>query len=191
MAESAQGVILYGPPASGKDTVTGELARIDGRYRLFCRLKCGPGRTTGYRMISPEEMSILRARPGEVLWETRRYGAAYLVDRSELERQLRNDEIPVVHLGQIGGVSAVADAFPSARMIVAALTCPRDVAAARITARHTGDTAARLDAYDATELLLGADITIDTSEVPAYEAAAMIDCAIRKIGESPIPRRNG
>ena len=40
------GVLLYGPPAVGKDTITRHLERI-GPFEQFRRLKCGPGRSTG------------------------------------------------------------------------------------------------------------------------------------------------
>lgn len=42
---NAAGVILYGPPGAGKDTVTAELVQQDPSYALFERLKAGPGRT--------------------------------------------------------------------------------------------------------------------------------------------------
>ena len=39
------GVILYGPPAAGKDTVTRELTTLEGEVHLFSRVKAGSGRT--------------------------------------------------------------------------------------------------------------------------------------------------
>jgi guanylate kinase len=57
------------------------------------------------------------------------------------------------------------------------LTCPRDVAAARIAERATGDTAERLAAYDGTPALPGATLTIDTSAIPSGEAARQIAAA--------------
>jgi len=36
------GVLLYGPPAAGKDTVSAALIAVDARYVLFERLKVGP-----------------------------------------------------------------------------------------------------------------------------------------------------
>ncbi|SCL16736.1 guanylate kinase [Micromonospora nigra] len=172
-----RGVILYGPPASGKDTVTAGLHRLDNRYQQFQRLKVGSGRTTGYRMTTAPELAALRAA-GEVVWENRRYGAVYVVDDHGLRRQL-HDGIPVVHLGQVDAVDAVREAFPDAQWTVVALTCPRDVAAARIAQRQTGDTAERLQAWDQTEAIGAADLTIDTSETCPDRAAKLIDQAVR------------
>lgn len=45
-------IILYGSPAAGKGTVTKALTRLGNSYRLYQRLKVGPGRTAGYRMAT-------------------------------------------------------------------------------------------------------------------------------------------
>ncbi|MFD0564440.1 hypothetical protein ACFQ2M_22355 [Kitasatospora saccharophila] len=47
------GIILYGPPASGKDTITAALIEQDPRLAQFARLKIGGGRSQGYRMGTP------------------------------------------------------------------------------------------------------------------------------------------
>jgi guanylate kinase len=166
------GVILYGAPASGKDTITAALSTLDARFRLFRRAKCGPGRTTGYRMISASELDELR-RGGEVIWANSRYGATYVVDRPQLLADAERAR-PVLHLGQVAAVRAVRTAVLPMRWLTVELWCPRPVAAQRIHARDTGDDAARLAAYDATERLTDADMVIDTSRVlPELAAAAM------------------
>ncbi|MDO3687683.1 hypothetical protein [Micromonospora sp. C28ISP2-4] len=99
-----RGVILYGPPAAGKDTITRALTDADPADRLFRRLKAGPGRTAGYRMTTADKLKELRSR-GEVAWENDRYGARYIVDRPALRRDL-TDYVPVVHLGQTEAVDA-------------------------------------------------------------------------------------
>lgn len=164
-------VVLYGPPASGKDTVTNALTALDANYRLYRRLKVGAGRTAGYRMTTPSHIEALRSA-GAVVWETRRYGALYIVDRPSLAEMLTVC-IPVVHLGQVEAVKAVLGAL-SARWVTVWLWCPRDVAAERIAARGTGDVMARLRAWDETEPLPRADIFVNTAEVsPAYVARAI------------------
>lgn len=40
-------LLLYGPPAAGKDTVTAALPEIDARYVAFRRLKIGNGESAG------------------------------------------------------------------------------------------------------------------------------------------------
>ncbi|MEV6704315.1 kinase [Micromonospora wenchangensis] len=167
-----RGVILYGPPAAGKDTVTAALHALDTRYSLFQRLKAGPGRTTGYRMTSEATLDEL-GRNGDVVWENGRYGARYVVDRPSLIEGL-SAGMPVVHLGQRPAVDAVRAAVPDARWCVVYLWCPRDVAVQRIVARRTGDTEARIRAWDDTEPLAESDLTLNTAEVPPQLAAELI-----------------
>jgi guanylate kinase len=164
-------VILYGPPAAGKDTVTKALTRLDKSYRLYRRLKVGAGRTTGYRMTTSPHVNALRSA-GSAVWETRRYDALYVVDRVSLIDMLAVC-IPVLHLGQVEAVKAVTTALPPATQWVTVwLWCPRDIAAARITERGTGDTASRLRAWDETAPLPDADISINTADVHPADTAA-------------------
>jgi guanylate kinase len=172
-----QGVILYGPPAVGKDTITAHLVAISASYVLFPRLKVGPGRTTGYRMATPEALERVQ-RAGDMVWKNARYGAVYVVDRPELKRQL-GARLPVLHLGQPDAIGAVREATADARWLVVALSCPWDVAKRRIMARETGDTQARLQAWRETPELPAADLRIDTHETSPMDAAQVIDEWVR------------
>jgi guanylate kinase len=171
-----RGVILYGPPAAGKDTVTKSLSDVDPRYRLFRRIKVGSGRTEGYRLATVAEVDRLRAA-GEILWENRRYGATYFVDRGFLAEEL-SEAWPVLHLGQPDAIPAIRGAFPPDCWLVVYLWCSRPVAERRVVARDTGDVAARMQAWDATEPI-SADLSIDTGCMEAGDAAALIDAAVR------------
>lgn len=165
------GVIVYGPPASGKDTVTRELAKLSREYLQFQRLKAGDGRTEGYRLATAQQIARLR-EAGECIWENERYGATYVVDRSFLASQLSRG-VPVLHLGQPEAISAVRSAFPDVKWVIAYLWCSREVAEARVVARATGDSAARMEAWDATEPT-AADLSIDTGTIGADAAAGLI-----------------
>ncbi len=79
-------MILYGPPTSGKDTITAELTRQDARFALLPKLKTGTGRTAGYRLVPIDELAALRVA-GRLVVETRRYGNIYAVDRSTPSRR--------------------------------------------------------------------------------------------------------
>jgi guanylate kinase len=166
------GLILYGPPAAGKDTVTRALTSLDSRYVLFPRLKVGHGRTSGYRMAKTQDIVALRAR-GEVVWENRRYESLYVIDRPFLLQELAI-RVPVLHLGQSAAIDAVSAATPSAKWFITELWCPEDIATARIEQRQTGDTAARVAAWRETEPLQHPDLRIDTSETSPEAAATQV-----------------
>lgn len=156
-----QGVILYGPPAAGKDTITEALHRLDPRYSLFRRLKAGGGKTTGYRMTTNTALDELREN-GELIWENRRYGAVYAVDRPALLGHLASGR-PVLHLGQLEAIEAVTEATPGAHWTVVHVWCPRDVAKERLTTRNPEDVGDRLSAWDQTLPLDSAELTINTA----------------------------
>lgn len=167
-----RGVILYGPPAAGKDTITEELHRLEKDCTLFPRLKVGGGRTATYRMTTAEYLVKLRGH-GDLIWENERYGATYAVDRPRLLRCLAI-HTPIVHLGQADAIDAMLEATPDVRWLTVGLWCPRDTAYRRLLSRGTGDVPARLRAWDETAPLLTADITINTADVTADDAARTI-----------------
>lgn len=177
------GVILYGPPASGKDTITQELLRLSRRYQPFQRLKVGPGRKSGYRITTKNHLEEL-CRAGAVVWENHRYGATYIIDAPALDEALRHS-LPVVHVGQPAAVDRIAS-IPDARWLVVELWCPRDIAAARLVARGTVDTTQRLEVWDKTPRLINPDLVIDTSTAEPGVAARQIDNRLRD-GTAPAP----
>ncbi|MEU4843313.1 kinase [Nocardia testacea] len=181
------GLILFGGPASGKDTITEELTRADPAYRLYQRLKVGSGRTSGYRMGTENDLEQLRAS-GAVLWENQRYGNVYVIDRPELERMARAGLLPVIHLGQSEAVSELKKAESNTHWLVVELWCSRPVAAARIAARATGDTVERLAAWDQTGHLNSPDLFIDTTHTSPADAAEQIRRKAQWLSQSLSPQ---
>ncbi|WP_405625004.1 guanylate kinase [Streptomyces sp. NBC_01396] len=179
----SRGILLYGPPASGKDTVTAALAELDSRYVPFTRLKIGSGRTKGYRMGTPEQLADLDAR-GDVIYRNDRYGNVYVVDRLGLDQAMEGGKIPVVHLGQMVGMEQVTALYPAswARVL---LWCSKETSARRSAQRGDTDTAARLAAWHATQADLAAhqqaqwDLRLDTDATAPREAAERIDEIVR------------
>lgn len=171
-------VVLFGPPASGKDTVTASLARLDPRYTLFPKLKTGRGRTFGYRTATSEELAVLRSRQA-IVQESQRYGNTYAVDRETLDAMLDDHLIPVVHVGDLTGLQALLS-YP-ARCVSVLLWCSRNVAAARLAERGAEYLSERLEAWDAAtrEIEQGQraglfDISIDTGTSSAESSARRI-----------------
>lgn len=137
-------------------------------------------------MITLSHVDALRST-GSVIWETCRYDALYVVDRASLATMLEIC-IPVVHVGHIGAVSVVTTVLPPATQWVTVwLWCPRDVAARRITERGTGDTTARLQAWDETAPLPEADISINTAEIHPANAVATIHSRVQTRPRGDVP----
>lgn len=183
------GVGLYGPPASGKDTITRELTRLDPRYAPFRRMKIGTGKTDGYRLAGPAERHQLEA-DGQVLYQNERYGNIYVVDRLHLGAMLDAGSIPVIHLGQLAGVRAVTT-FP-VRWVTVLLWCSRQTTAERARARGSTDIDARLAAWDETladlEEATASDflVSLDTDTITPGDAATMIDSRVRTDRRKPL-----
>ncbi|MEU8892919.1 guanylate kinase [Streptomyces sp. NPDC048442] len=173
-----QGVVLYGPPASGKDTVTTALTELRSRYAQFARLKVGTGKSAGYRMGTAEQLRDLEAAGG-VVYANARYGNTYVIDKPGLNDAFAAG-VPVVHLGQVDGIQAVVDGYPADWSLVL-LWCPRETTEQRSAGRGDSDTAARLAAWDATREDLEThpslvwDLTVDTTASAPQNAARLID----------------
>ncbi|GAA2264530.1 hypothetical protein GCM10010232_65820 [Streptomyces amakusaensis] len=175
---SQQGVILYGPPAAGKDTVTAALTELNSKYGQFARLKVGSGKSFGYRMGTAEQLVELEAA-GDVVYANSRYGNTYVIDAPGLDAAFATG-VPVVHLGQVDGIRALVDGYPADWSVVL-LWCSRAETERRSAGRGDRDTAARLVAWDATREDLDAhpdvawDLTVDTAASAPQDAARLID----------------
>lgn len=170
------GVLLYGPPAAGKDTVTDALLALDGRFERFERMKAGHGNSRGYRMVDRAQVERTRDR-GDAIWWNERYGATYIIDRPHLVEQLTRS-VPVLHVGQPEAVAAVQEQTPETTWIVVALWCPRAIAARRIAARGDVDGDMRLAVWDATPALPVPATTINTALHSPQSVARFIADAV-------------
>ena len=175
------GILLYGPPASGKTTITHELTRLDPRILLGERVKARVGNEAGYRMYTPYAVDQLRAA-GEVIYENHRYGSTYVIDRTGLLAALTNNT-PVIHLGQPEAIPAITEAL-TANWLVVDLHCPRETTQERLRHRGSTDITERLAVWDQTPRLDNPDLAIDTSiaspDAAAAQIAAMVVTAPRQ-----------
>ncbi|MEW9527370.1 guanylate kinase [Microbispora sp. NPDC049125] len=186
------GIVLYGPPAAGKNTVTAALHRIDPRFRLLPKLKAGTGRTDGYEFVTAERLDELR-RAGRLLLETHRYGNVYAVDRQHIEDMTDAGGVPVAHMGNIADLRRLIGRTPDAWLRVL-LWVPRQVTERRSKERGDADTAERLQAWDETLVDLTAHtdegffhLRIDTDGLNAEAAAREISEAFRSLTRAAAP----
>ncbi|GAA4534833.1 hypothetical protein GCM10023096_82510 [Nonomuraea ferruginea] len=139
-------MVLYGPPASGKSTVTAALTALDPRFVLLRKLKAGIPRGSEYEFVSFERLVELR-NSGRLLVESHRYGNAYAVDRRQVEQITEAGQIPVVHVGNIPDIRRLAAFGP---WLAVLLWVSREACEQRSRQRGDGDTAQRLRAWDET-----------------------------------------
>jgi guanylate kinase len=183
-------IVLYGPPASGKDTVTAALRAADPRFELVPKLKQGTGRSTGYRFVTAEELDGLRQQR-RIVVETRRYGNVYAVDRHSLTEPQARGMVPVAHIGNVADLRSLLAGVQMTWLRVL-LWVPREVCEARSQQRGDTDTPKRLAAWDETaQDVLGSDLqdlfdlVVRTDQVDAgaaaKEIAASLDGAVRAL----------
>lgn len=174
-----RGVILFGPPASGKDTITAELTRHDDRFALLTKLKAGTGRAAGYRLISHEDLTALRVA-GRLVVETHRYGNRYAIDRSDLNTLTQAGRIPIVHMGNTADLQQLRSTVPL-KWTTVLLWIPREVCAERSRQRGDSNRSARLEAWE--EMAAGLwtsgqapafDLTVRTDQAEPAEVARQV-----------------
>jgi guanylate kinase len=173
-------VVLYGPPAAGKDTITGELLQLDQRYALYRPLRSGR-ESPRYRLLSDAS----RPTPAGVLHTLHRYGREYVFDQAGVDELLAQGHVPVLHLGQLDAVRAVEAGYPDVMTVL--VWCDRDEAARRVAARGDVDADARLAAWDETAADLAAHdhyrftMRLDTGDQAAGESARLIHAALPRV----------
>jgi guanylate kinase len=163
-------VILYGPPAVGKDTITAAITQRHPSYRQFRILKAGAGKTSTYRMTTARRLSECDL---VAIWT--RYGNTYAIDADGLNEALRNYR-PILHFGAIAQIRDVLAHDGGIRWLVVDLNYPRAIARERLAQRNSHDIEQRLAIFDDTPLLPVdlADLRIDTSDFTAEQAADSI-----------------
>ncbi|MFP3990303.1 guanylate kinase [Streptomyces sp. E11-3] len=169
--------------------MTAELARLRPEYTLFERLKAGPGRTTGYRLTTADHIEEL-SRAGDLLYRNARYGADYAIDRPGVSALLQSGRVPVLHMGQVAGASAVAT-FPI-QWVKVLLWCPLEVTEQRCEGRGDKNVDARVKVWHETrqDLLDHAaepwSLVVRTDQLSPVQAARAVDEA-RSVGRAAAP----
>lgn len=144
-------VLLSGTPASGKDTITEALAKLDSKFIHFRKHKIASGGKLddSYILVSAGEFDAIKMSGG-FIQSHERYGRGYGVSVEEFDRVRNNGQIPVIHVGKYENLQSfrsygLTDAFS---VLVFA---ERSVTQHRLIQRHgehSSEIAQRLDAYN-------------------------------------------
>lgn len=96
-------IIFSGMPASGKDTVTDDLCKVDSSFIHFKKHKSVSKddkiKDTYYNISANEFEKMIKN--DEFLQYHGRYGRYYGIAKSVLDSYLRNNKIPIIHIGRI------------------------------------------------------------------------------------------
>jgi guanylate kinase len=164
-------VVLFGGPATGKDTVSRVLSARGLGFEHFTKLKVGPGNRRGYFVISQEQLEELR-KAKRILSEVTRYGAVYAIDCQRLAECLAQGKTPLVHTADL---TEVVKLHSGGAMIVV-MECSRETARYRLEQRDCNALDERLSVWDSVAALLPkvlryAHVRIDTDELTSDSVA--------------------
>lgn len=144
-------MLLSGTPASGKDTLTAELNKIDNRFVHFKKHKIASGGKMDdtYYLISKDKFDNM-AKNNQFVQYHYRYDRGYGVSADELKRLKELNKIPVIHVGKYENIIKFKE-FGIKNILSILVYTDRNTTKKRLELRHSEDISEinkRLDAYD-------------------------------------------
>ena len=161
------GVILYGPPGSGKSTITKLLQQTLRGGTKIRLIKVANGTNDEYLHMSRAEFN--KIEPFNILWSTERYGTTYAIRKDSIVH-LESSLTPIIELGQAKAIKAV-EAATDYKWFKVSLQCTKETAARRLTSRKRQEE--RIDNWHNTEPI-DADVTLDTTHLSVAETKQLI-----------------
>ena len=144
-------ILLSGTPASGKDTLTAELNKIDDRFVHFKKHKIASGGKMDdtYYLISKDKFDNM-AENNQFVQYHYRYDRGYGVSADELKRLKELNKIPVIHVGKYENIIKFKE-FGIKNILSILIYADKDTTKKRLELRHSEDNSEinkRLKAYD-------------------------------------------
>ena len=144
-------ILLSGTPASGKDTITKELTKIDDRFVHFKKHKIASGGKMDdtYYLISKDEFDNM-AENNQFVQYHYRYDRGYGVSVSELNRLKGLNKIPIIHVGKYENIMKFKE-FGIKNILSILVYTDKNTTKERLKLRHSKDETEinkRLKAYD-------------------------------------------
>lgn len=132
-------ILLSGTPASGKDTITSLLVKMNPRFQHFKKHR-GSNQPKGdntYIHVNLTQFSEL-SQKGEFIQFHSRYERGYGVSFTELERHWKQGEIPIIHVGKYENIAPFRSANFDVKSIL--LLVSLNETKRRLAERHINDT---------------------------------------------------
>ena len=144
-------ILLSGTPASGKDTITTELNKIDNRFVHFKKHKIASGGKLDdtYYLISKDEFDNM-AESNQFVQYHYRYDRGYGVSVNELNRLKKLNKIPIIHVGKYENIIKFKE-FGIRNILSILIYADRGTTKKRLELRHNenySEIEKRLTAYD-------------------------------------------
>jgi len=92
-------LLVAGPPASGKDTITEALTALDSKYVLFKKHRTGVD-SAKYNTLSAGDFEQMK-NDGAFVQAHYRYGRGYGVCKETLRDLVDANKLPIIHTGKI------------------------------------------------------------------------------------------
>lgn len=139
MKQNKPVLLLSGTPASGKDTITSLLLKLNPRFRHFKKHRASdqPKNDGTYVHVTPEEFHVM-ADQGEFLQHHYRYDRGYGVSLKVLNQHWANEEIPIIHVGKYENIAPLRTQEVNATSVLLMASLPET--RRRLKQRHVNDT---------------------------------------------------
>ncbi len=181
-------ILLSGTPASGKDTITSELIKINSRYVHFKKHKIAAGGKLDetYYLIEKNEFDSMVVNDDFIQYHYR-YDRGYGVSKKELKLIFGEGKNPIIHVGKYENISPFID-YDNVSLISVLLLVSKEETSRRLQIRHSNNDVeclTRMHAYEEerdelANLIRGGaklnfDLIINNTKNSAQESALKIN----------------
>ncbi|WP_232660556.1 hypothetical protein [Pseudonocardia sp. TRM90224] len=187
--QTYRGILLAGPPASGKRTVTFALTSLRRSYAPFPALTVGSDTRVAAERTTQRHLDELKAW-AQVFHEFTSDGARYVYDRERLNRIREQGRIPVACVDDIDVLRAFEREADDWLQVL--LWCPREEAERRLAATGVAPDRAAVRRWDRSEKGLLGDVrrftvSIRTDRLNAVQVAQLVHHAAQSAVAAPAP----
>jgi guanylate kinase len=144
-------ILLSGTPASGKDTITSEMIKIDNKFTHFKKHKIATGgKMDDTYFLVPKDTFDEMAENNKFVQYHYRYDRGYGVSYEELVNNKNMGKIPIIHVGKYENIAKFRE-YGLKNILSILIYTNRDTTLNRLQTRHkdnADEIQNRINAYD-------------------------------------------